>query len=75
MALDQERGQPDNDSTEDALSALKRLAALDRADADVSNEEEPSQAADLVERIPDWLASEVRGTSIDAGWHRARSFD
>jgi hypothetical protein len=55
MADDQNRGKSNQEPVEDGLSALKRLAALDKAGAGALPRGRTPENVDVVEAIPDWL--------------------
>jgi hypothetical protein len=55
MADDQKRGKTNEEPVEDGLSALKRLAALDKAGAGALPRGRTPENVDVVEAIPDWL--------------------
>lgn len=55
MAVDQNRGKANEEPIEDGLSALKRLAALDKAGSGAGGQARSSQTAGAEEAIPDWL--------------------
>ncbi len=55
MADDQNRGKSNEEPVEDGLSALKRLAALDKAGAGTLPRGRTPETVDVVEAIPDWL--------------------
>jgi hypothetical protein len=55
MADDQNQGKSNQEPVEDGLSALKRLAALDKAGAGALPRGRIPEDVDVVEAIPDWL--------------------
>ena len=55
MVTDQDHGKPNDEPIEDGLSALRRLTALDDAEAGSSQRGESSKAPEATDNIPDWL--------------------
>jgi hypothetical protein len=55
MGNDQNRGKTNDEPVDDAMSALRRLAALDKTEPDISHPASSSQAGELVDTMPDWL--------------------
>jgi hypothetical protein len=55
MATDEDRDEVNQEPIEDGLSALKRLAALDKSGSGASQPVSPSDVDEMVEIMPDWL--------------------
>jgi hypothetical protein len=55
MTTDENRDEMNQEPIEDGLSALRRLAALDKAGPSVSQHGSPSDVDEMVEIMPDWL--------------------
>jgi Meckel syndrome type 1 protein len=55
MENDQNRGKTNDEPVDDALSALRRLATLDKTGPDISHPTSSSHAGELVDTMPDWL--------------------